>query len=75
MEYMKEYTKGYSLSYLDLDDDNDEAADMAELEAKGYLSLGSCDLNAMFGAFQTSKKGVVGGDRTVDDYTVEGLEW
>jgi len=42
----------------------------------GYCDLGGeLDLDNMFGAFVTKNHGVIGGDKTVDDYTPEGLEY
>src|SRR5271166_5808489 len=46
----------------------------ADLE-DGFCSYGGLDLDDMFGAFTRTKNyGLAGGDRTVDDYTPEGLE-
>ncbi len=39
----------------------------------GYCNYGSMDLDDMFGAFTQRQYGVVGGDRTVDDFTPEGV--
>lgn len=41
----------------------------------GFCAYPGLDLNDMFGAFErTQNYGLVGGDRTVDDYTPEGVE-
>ncbi len=40
----------------------------------GYCCYGGMDLNDTFGAFTQRQYGVVGGDKTVDDFTPEGVE-
>ncbi len=42
-------------------------------ELVGYCVLGTIDLSDMFGAFTQRQYGVVGGDKTVDDFTPEGV--
>lgn len=39
----------------------------------GFCGYGSLDFNDMFGAFSTDNFGLVGGARTVDDFSPEGV--
>lgn len=41
--------------------------------SKGYTPCGELTFDDMFDAFETPNRGTVGGDRTVDDFTPEGL--
>lgn len=49
-------------------------ADHGVDHSKGYTSLGELYFDDMWCAFTTENCGVVGGQKTVDDYTPEGLD-
>jgi hypothetical protein len=76
METLK-YLDSPGYKYAWKDDGDDDGPDMSDADVEqGYKVLYVCDdFDDMWEAFETVNKGVVGGQKTVDDFTPAGLSW